>query len=314
MKILVLGGSGFMGRNIVEGCEKLYEVSATYRSKKLSKDRNEWFLTDLKSEASVESLFDRVKPDIVIQAAATTSGSSDIVNRPYLHVTDNAVINSLVLRACYTHKVKHFLFLSCGVMYEPGPVPVVEEDFNYNIYGTYFGVGWTKVYIEKMCEFFASLGVTKHTVIRHSNTYGKYDKYDLNKSHVFGATIAKVATATDKVIIWGTGEEARDLVYAEDVVDFIIKAIEKQESNFEIFNVGLGESIKIKDLVNKIVAVSGKKLTIEHDLTKPTIPTTLALNCQKAKDILGWEPKTDIDTGIKIALNWYNEYESSRNL
>ena len=65
------------------------------------------------------------------------------------------------------------------------------------IKSTYFGAGHTKVYLEKMCEFYARFGKTKHTVIRHSNIYGPYDKFDLEKSHVFGATVAKIFNSTD---------------------------------------------------------------------------------------------------------------------
>ena len=86
----------------------------------------------------------------------------------------------------------------------------------------YFGIGWTKLYIEKMCEFFSRLGVTKHTVIRHTNVFGPHDKFDLERSHVFGATVTKAMTSTTGAItVWGTGEEARDLIYVDDLVRFV---------------------------------------------------------------------------------------------
>ena len=92
-----------------------------------------------------------------------------------------------------------------------------------------------------MCQFYSRLGKTKHTVIRHSNMYGPYDKYDLEKSHVFGATVTKVMESKDgKVNVWGTGEEKRDLLYVEDLVDFIDTALNNQSSPYELFNVGLG--------------------------------------------------------------------------
>ena len=238
-KILVCGATGFMGRNIAEFFESLegYEVYATGFKRELEGwDSNRFFKVDLTNRQQVQNLFENNKFDVVVQAAATTSGSKDILEKPYLHVTDNAVMNSLILQACYDSGVEHFLFLSCGVMYNPDRSPVSEEDFNLDegIYDKYFGVGWTKVYIEKMCEFFAGLGRTKHTVIRHSNTYGPYDKYDLEKSHMFGATITKVMTAEDggEIIVWGDGlGTERDLLYVDDVVDVIHEAVEKQNGN-----------------------------------------------------------------------------------
>ena len=157
-----------------------------------------------------------------------------------------------------------------------------------------------------MCEFYSRLGKTKHTVIRHSNMYGPYDKYDLEKSHVFGATITKVMTSQDgKINVWGTGEEKRDLLYVEDLVDFIDIAINKQTTPYELLNVGLGEGIKIKDLVQKIITHSEHNLEIVHDLSKPTVPTSLFLDCSLVKEKLDWEPKHTLDEGIIKTLNWY---------
>ena len=98
-------------------------------------------------------------------------------------------------------------------------------DANVPMEPRYFASGWTKIYIEKMCEFLRRLGVTRHTVIRHSNVFGPHDKFDLERSHVFGATVTKVMTAADgKMVVWGRGEEARDLLYVGDLVDFVTRA------------------------------------------------------------------------------------------
>jgi len=312
-KVLVCGATGFMGRNISEYFEKLdgFEVYATGLKRKLENwPSDRFFKVDLTNREQVKNLFESEQFDIVIQAAATTSGSKDIIEKPYLHVTDNAVMNSLILQACYDYNVGHFLFLSCGVMYNPERSPVTEEDFylDEGIFDKYFGVGWTKVYVEKMCQFFAGLGRTKHTAIRHSNTYGPYDKYDLEKSHMFGATITKVMNAEDggEIVVWGDGlGTERDLLYVDDVVDFIHKAIEKQNDNYKLYNVGYGMSFSVKDIVEKIIAASGKSINITHDLTKPSINTKLALISDKAFKELGWSPKFTLDEGIAKTIEWY---------
>jgi GDP-L-fucose synthase len=312
-RILVCGATGFMGRNIAEYFEGIegFEVYATGLNRTLDQwPQDRFFKVDLTSRLEVEDLFSKHKFDVVIQAAATTSGSKDILERPYLHVTDNAVMNSLILQACYDYDVGHFLFLSCGVMYNPERSPVTEKDFylDEGIFHRYFGVGWTKVYVEKMCEFFAGLGKTKHTAIRHSNTYGPYDKYDLEKSHMFGATITKVMNAEDggEIVVWGDGlGTERDLLYVDDVVDFIHKAIEKQNDNYKLYNVGYGMSFSVKEIVEKIIAASGKSINITHDLTKPSINTKLALISDLALKELGWSPKFTLDEGIAKTIEWY---------
>ena len=308
--ILICGATGFIGRNLIEfySNKNEYKVRAIHfkRPKIEGYNNVEWVNADLRNPESVKDVLNGI--DIVLQFAATTSGSKDILSKPYIHVTDNAVMNSLILRECYEQKVGHFIFPSCTVMYQPSENALTEDDFNGNdeIFPTYFGVGNTKVYIEKMCNFFSRFERTKHTVIRHSNIYGPHDKYDLEKSHMFGATITKVLKSSDGIInVWGTGEEARDLLYVDDLVDFIDKAINKQNTFYELFNVGLGKAIKVKEIVNKIIQHSKKEMKINHDLTKPTIPTSLFLDCTKAKNILDWHPSTDIDSGILKTINWY---------
>jgi len=313
-KILVCGASGFMGRNLVSYflTKKEYEVHGA-ALKRINPDLEDDYFhkVDLTLKKDIEELFEKHKFDVIVQAAANTSGSKDIVEKPYLHVTDNAVMNSLLLQACFDYNIQHFVFLSCGVMYNPSRSPVTENDFymDEGIYERYFGVGWTKVYVEKMCEFYAGLGKTRHTVVRHSNTYGPHDKYDLEKSHMFGATITKVMTAKDgdDIVVWGDGSTERDLLYVDDVVSFVEKAIDKQEEKYGLYNVGYGSSFSVKEIVEKIIKISGKDVTISHDLTKPSINTKLALISDKAKEELGWEAQTPLEEGIEKTIQWYEK-------
>jgi len=306
--VLICGATGFIGKNVLDRFSKKdeYSIRAVFNIKPaLQQDDIEWVNANLNNIEDVKRVMKDI--DIVIQLAATTSGAKDIVNRPYIHVTDNAVMNSLLLREAYENNVEHFIFPSCTVMYQPSKVGLTEEDCDGNdrLLSKYFGVGNTKVYIEKMCDFYSTLGRTKHTVIRHSNIYGPHDKYDLERSHVFGATITKAMTNNDTFSIWGPGTETRDFLHVDDLVDFIELALEKQESAYELFNVGCGYDTSIKDLVNKIIEISGKDLKTEHDLSMPHLPTSLFLDCTKAKELLGWEPKISLEDGIKSSIEWW---------
>jgi GDP-L-fucose synthase len=311
-KILICGATGFIGRNLTEyfAARGDCEVHAV----RFARDEYAcqgviWHRADLRRVEEVEAVV--AGCDVIIQAAATTSGAKDIVTRPYIHTTDNAVMNSLLLRAAYDAKVRHFVFFSCTVMHQSSETPLDEDAWNANvpIAPNYFASGWTKVYIEKMCEFYARLGATRHTVIRHSNIYGPYDKFDLERSHVFGATITKVMTATDGTIqVWGSGEEARDLLYVDDLVDFVARAVDRQKTSFALYNAGSGRAVSIKELVGKIVAASGRPLRIEHDLSKPTIKTSLCLDCRKAERELGWRPQVSLDDGIRRSIDWWRAH------
>lgn len=311
-KILICGATGFIGRNLLDFYSKKaeYIIRATHfqRPAVSGYPNVEWIQCDLRDPNQIKQALADV--DIVMQFAATTTGAKDIISKPYIHVTDNAVMNSLLLREAFEQNIKHFIFPSCTIMYQKSEKALKESDFNPSddLLPFYFGAGHTKIYLEKMCEFYAGFKRTKHTVIRHSNMYGPHDKYDLEKSHVTGASITKVMTSTDGIVnVWGTGEEARDLLYIEDLVEFVDTAINKQESYYDLFNVGIGKGIKIKNLVKKIIECSGKDLKMQHDLSKPTVPTSLFLDCTKAKEVLGWEPKYSLEQGLYKAIEWYEE-------
>lgn len=312
-KVLVCGVTGFIGSNVVEQLAarndlKVYGTHFTRGADEHLKNRGVSVVrADLTDRDQVDELVRGM--DVVIQAAAVTTGSKDVVTRPYVHVTDNAVMNSLLFRACYEAAVKHVVFFSCTTMYPEQPEPVREEDFNFQIIDKYFGVGWTKVYIEKMCEFYSRISDARYTVIRHSNIYGPYDKYDLDRSHVFGATVTKVMASQDgKVVVWGDGSEERDLLYVSDLVDFVGSVLTSQREPFELVNIGYGSSITIRDLVQKIIRASGKDMTVEFDTRKPTIKFNLAVNIDRASRKYGWRPKVSLDEGIRRTLAWYRAH------
>lgn len=309
--ILICGATGFIGKNLLDFySKKNYKIRATYfRREPVDGYPNvEWVRCDLRNPSEIKSVMEGV--DIVMQFAATTTGAKDIVSKPYIHVTDNAVMNSLLLREAFEQNIEHFIFPSCTIMYQKSEKALKETDFDLSqeIQSFYYGAGHTKVYLEKMCEFYAGFKRTKHTVMRHSNMYGPHDKYDLEKSHVTGATITKVMTNKDGVInVWGTGEEKRDLLYIEDLISFIDLALTKQDDYYKLYNVGIGKGIKIKHLVEKVIECSGKELKIQHDLTKPSVPTSLFLDCSKAKEELGWQPEHTLEQGLSKTIEWYKK-------
>ncbi len=311
LRVLVCGATGFIGRNLVQTLSRQPDLDV--HALRFSRPPYEaagvtWLQADLRDASAVNAIVRGM--DVVIQAAATTSGARDIVATPYIHVTDNAVMNSLLLRACHDHKVGHFVFFSCSVMYQPRVSPWREEewDASQEMHLNYFGAGWTKVYIEKMCEFFSRLGVTRHTVIRHTNVFGPFDKFDLERSHVLGATVAKVMTSRDgKVSVWGTGDEARDLIYVDDLVRFVELALRRQVTPYEMVHVSAGRAISVRDLVRSVVVASGLDLRTEYDPSRPTIKTSFALDNRRARELFGWEPEVSFEEGVRRTVQWWKQ-------
>lgn len=309
-KILICGATGFIGRNMVEyfAKQEKYDVHAIRFNRDEYKVQNvTWHKADLRQTDDIERVIEGV--DVIVQAAATTSGAKDIVTKPYIHVTDNAVMNSYLFQSAFHHKVKHVIFFSCTVMYQSSETALKETDFNANdeLHPRYFGVGNTKLYIEKMCEFYSRIGDTKFTAIRHSNIYGPHDKYDLERSHFFGANVTKTMIAKDSISVWGTGVEERDVIHIDDLCNFVDLALQKQEEKYKLYNCGAGKAESVINIIKRIVKYSGKDLKIEHDLSMPSIKTSLFLDCSLAKKELGWESKIEIEDGIARTTKWWND-------
>jgi GDP-L-fucose synthase len=316
-KILICGATGFIGKNLTLFFSKKnqFEVHAVnFKRDQYSVKNVVWHNVDLRNPEDVNSLLKNI--DIVVQAAATTSGSKDIVTKPYIHVTDNAVMNSYIFRSAFENKVKHVVFFSCSVMYQSNPIPLKEEDYDPSmpLVERYFGVGHTKLYLEKMCSFFSKLSNTKYTAIRHSNIYGPHDKFDFEKSHFLGASISKVMLEEKKITIWGTGEEERDLLHVDDLSDFVYLVIKKQVGKFRLYNCGEGISRSVKEVVQTIIDVSGKNLIIETDTSQPSIKTSLSLDYSFAKKEIGWTPKVDLKSGLKSTLKWWKDNINPKNI
>jgi nucleoside-diphosphate-sugar epimerase len=309
-RIVVCGATGFIGRNIVErlAADPGVELTAVrHRRPGYALPGLRWIEADLTRDEGARAAV--AGADVVIQAAATTSGAKDIVERPYIHATDNAVMNSLLLRACHEAKTGHFVFFSCSVMYQPSDRPVREADFDgaKPLFPAYVAAGWTKIYVERMCEMYAGFGRLRCTALRHSNVYGPHDKFDLERSHMLGATVTKAMTAPDggTLTVWGTGAEARDLLYVGDLVRCVEMVIARQAAPFALYNVGRGEAVKVRDVVAQVIAATGRRIAIAHDLSRPTIPFSLALDCARIAAEIGWRPETTLAQGLARTIAYW---------
>lgn len=315
-RVLICGASGFIGYNIFETLSKRQDLEVygtclnncyrrlTSMTRILRAD-----LTNLQEVKNILSL----GFDLIIQAAAATSGVKDTIERPYIQVTDNAVMNPLIFESAYLYHVPQVISFSTSIVYPPHanrPLTETDVDLNTGFAPKYFGAGWMKIGIEKLCQFYAGLGRTKYTVIRPANVYGPNDRFDLEKSHVLAAIITKVLMAKDgKIILWGSGQERKDLLFISDLVNFVELAMEKQKDPFELFNAGSGELISIRDLARKVIAISGQPLTIIYDFQAPTISTSILLNSAKAQEELGWRQQVNLDEGLQKTIAWFKQNE-----
>lgn len=314
-KVLVTGASGFIGRNVFERLSsgrRDVEVWGTYHTREF---RNPYLIqADLREKSQVQRVLDGV--DILIHAAAGSSGAKDILGNPAMHIPGNIVMNTLLLEEAYRRGILHVILLGCSVIYPMNlSHAVCESDFDFERIHPDYSIGaLVKIEEEWLARCYAKLGGIKTTVIRHSNCYGPYDKFGSEGAHMLAANIDRVMRAPEgsEIAVWGSGEEIRDLLYISDLLDFIEKALYGGSHTYDNFNVGLGKGYPVKVVVERIIAASGKNLRISFDESKPTIPVSVTLNCRKAQLEYRWSPLVDLDEGIKRTMAWYKQNHTGK--
>ena len=129
--ILICGATGFIGKNLVHhySQNKKYKVKAVYNKRpQYHVDNVSWIKCDLRDPNQIKEALNGV--DIIMHFAATTTGAKDIVSKPYIHVTDNVIMTSYLLREAFEQGIEHFIFPSCTIMYQKSESALKESDFN----------------------------------------------------------------------------------------------------------------------------------------------------------------------------------------
>ncbi|MDA8140090.1 MAG: NAD(P)-dependent oxidoreductase [Desulfobacteraceae bacterium] len=307
-KVLVTGGAGFVGANLVQRLLKEgVSVRATlHRKDAVIKDKRvEYIRCDLQNTDDARRVCQGM--DYVFLCAANTSGAAVIEKTPLVHLTPNLVMNALMLEAAYAAGVQKVLFISSNTVYPLTDYPVKEEDACYDFYEKYFIVGWMKRFSEIVCEMYATK-IKKPMatiVVRPGNIYGPLDDFDWETSHVLPALIRKVVERMDPIPVWGDGMDIKDFIYIDDFIDALLLAMEKIQG-FDVVNVAGGKPYVLRDLLNIIIAADGyKNPRIAYDSSKPTMIPKRLIDGAKAREILGFSPKTPIEEGLRRTIAWY---------
>tara|TARA_B100001057_G_scaffold414251_1_gene431243 strand:- start:2557 stop:3528 length:972 start_codon:yes stop_codon:yes gene_type:complete len=312
IKILVAGGSGFIGTNILKKISKNsnFQVFATlHKSKKYKRLSNvRYSKINLLNKKNCEKVTKNI--DIIIMSAAISSGAKIMANSPLAHLTPNLIMNSLMLEAAYKNNVKKFVFLSSNTVYPAKKNFMKETDSSYSFFEGYHIVAWMKKFTEEMCQMY-SLKIKKKMqtlIIRPGNLYGPFDKYDWKKSKVIAATVRKVYEKHSPILVWGDGKDLKDFLYIDDFVECLVKLIQKDTGIFNIFNIASGKNITIKELLKKLLKINNmKNWKIVFDKTKPSLIPVRRIDISKIKRFIKWTPKTTIEQGLKNTIEWYKK-------
>jgi len=309
LKILITGASGFVGTNILKKLSKnkKYKLLGVINKKKSSIKKNIKYL-----KADLEKKKDCIKVtkgiDMVIMCAAKSSGAKIIINNPLAHLNPNIIMNANMLNASYINKVKKFIFISSSTVY-PNKKNFMKESYsNFNFFEKYFIVGWMKKFGEIMCLMYSKKikNPMKTLVIRPSNLYGPYDKFDWEESKVIAATVRKFYEKHNPIEVWGDGNDIKDFLFIDDFVDCVSKLINKDTGLFNIFNIGSGKQTTVKMVINKLAKImKTKKLKINYNKSKPSLIPIRRIDISKIKKFINWQPKIGLQEGLKRTMQWY---------
>lgn len=313
-KVLVTGAGGFLGTNMAK---RLVEEGSCVRGTLHTRGPQfehqdlEYVKADLTDMEECRRVVEGM--DYVFMCAANTSGAAVMATQPLAHVTPNVVMNAQMLEASYQAKVKKFLFVSSSAAYPPsGERSISEEEmFAGDPYEAYFSVGWMKRYGEVLCRIYSEKikDPMSTVVVRPSNVYGPYDKFDFERSHVTAALTRKVIERHDPLEVWGTGEDVRDLIYVDDFIDAVMLAMNRID-RFDPVNIGYGKGCRVREVLNTLLEVDGfREARVIVNPAKPSMIPIRLINVTKARIQLGFSAKTNLQEGMKKTLHWYRKQQ-----
>jgi GDP-L-fucose synthase len=300
-RILITGGGGFLGSHIVErlrrqGCR---QVSAPRRKE-----------FDLTRAADVEGLFESLRPEIVIHAAASVGGIGANRENPGRFFYENAIMGIQTIEACRRFRVEKTVVLGTVCAYPKfTPVPFREETL-WDGYPeeTNAPYGIAKKALLVQCQAYRAQYGMNAVFLLPVNLYGPRDNFDPDSSHVIPALIRKCLEARERrapeIVLWGDGSPTREFLYVDDAAEAVVAATERYHSG-EPVNIGSGQEISIRHLAERIAAVTEFDGRIVWDTTKPNGQPRRCLDVTRAEREFGFRASTTLDDGLKATIEWY---------
>ncbi len=304
-RILIIGGTGFIGQNIIARFSG-FGASITVLDKKMygSKNGVKYTKGDVRVLSSVKKA--TRNKDIVINLAALKPLESLADPLQDLDITCRGSLN--ILEACkqINPKCKVIFLGSCLEYGKVQHLPVSEKN-NQFLPDTFYGAH--KFLVSHYARLYFKMYKINSTVLRFSNTYGLEIK-TLGKMSTLNYFI-KLALDDSSINIFGGGYQIRDYLYIDDALNAMEKAIISDKSAGEIFNIGSGDGTTLSDMVKTIIKVVGKGKAVKVPWPENYLiePRNYIADFQKAKKFLKWEPKVTLEEGIKLTVDKFRKNE-----
>jgi GDP-L-fucose synthase len=307
--ILVTGGSGLVGFNLVTRLRSMgCNIRSVYHRKDppIAYDGVDYVKADLQIRDDCRLVVRDI--DYVFHVAASTSGAAAISATPMIHVTPNILIDTHLFDACYQEGVKKVLWTASTTGYPDLGGQIIEEDqmFQGEPYPKYYMTGWTKRFTELLCNMYSHKLSIKMPilVLRPTNIYGPHDKFDFERCHVIPSLIRKIVERQNPLEIWGTGDDERDFVYIDDMIDAIIMAMEKLQG-YDPVNIGFGKTYTVKEALKTMLAIDNYSPEVVYNSDKPSMIPVRRVSIAKAQRLLNFNPKISLEEGLRKTIDFY---------
>jgi len=305
-RVVVTGGSGFLGRHVVaalgtRGCTVLVPRKAQY---------------DLTRIADVERMYADLRPEIVLHLAAVVGGIGANRDSPGRFFFENVMLGALTMEQARLSGVEKFVGVGTICAYPKlAPIPFLERDL-WNGYpeetNAPYGIA-KKMLLVQGQAYRQQYGFNAIHLLP-VNLYGPHDNFDPSSSHVIPALIRKCVEASEagaaEVVIWGSGTATREFLFVEDCAEGIVLATERYDGP-EPVNVGAGFEIGIRELAQLIAELTGFTGELTFDRTKPDGQPRRMLDVTRAADRFGFRATTDFRAGLRRTIDWYRAHREA---
>ncbi|HSK62881.1 MAG TPA: GDP-mannose 4,6-dehydratase [Pyrinomonadaceae bacterium] len=312
-KFLVTGGAGFIGSHLVDRLlmsdvdqitfvddfNNFYdpEIKRANIREHLNDPRYKLVPADIRDRAALEEIFKQHNFDCIVHLAAR-AGVRPSLSEPQLYTETNVNGTVNLLELARQHGIKQFVFGSSSSVYGiNAKVPFSEDDPIRQPISPYAA---TKAAGELLGHTYAHLYRLRCVCLRFFTVYGPRQRPDL-AIHKF----AKLIAAGKPIPVFGDGTTRRDYTYVDDIIDGVVAAIHYDKSDYEVFNLGESRTVELRELISLLEKELDTPATIDRQPPQPgDVPQTFA-DITKARALLGYNPKTQIEAGLRRFVEWF---------
>ena len=302
MRILVTGGAGFIGSHVVDRMIELGHEVAVYDDLSTGSRRNlnpaaRFFHADLNDAGAMEQCMSQFRPDVVSHHAAQMDVRRS-VREPRLDATTNVLGSLQLLECCCRHRVSKVVYASSGgaVYGEGGSLPVSEDDpvRPESPYGA------SKFVVELYLAMWSRMHDLEYTALRYANVYGprQNPRGEAGVAAIFIGLMLDGARPT----VFGDGEQTRDYVYIDDVVEANRLALVRGSG--EVVNIGTGLGTSVNELCRSLREILDSPLEPIHEAPRPGEIRRIVLDTSRAGRVLQWRPRVDLRDGLAATVTW----------